>query len=130
MKYFSSYLIALVLVLTIGCAYNPYRSTNRAHKKQVKSLSKLIRQYPLRPIQSDSIQRSAYFCRHYQSESAQTKFCDHTSYSAKQLSANTPHVHTSTYPGKRTLRDLQGRDGVPDAERLSQSMARRCGQMG
>ena len=61
MKYFSSYLIALVLVLTIGCAYNPYRSTNRAHKKQVKSLSKLIRQYPLRPIQSDSIHRSAYF---------------------------------------------------------------------
>ena len=61
MKYFSSYLIALVLLVMSGCAYNPYRSTNRDHKRQVKFLSKTISQYPLKPIQSDSIRRPPYF---------------------------------------------------------------------
>ena len=45
----------------VACAYNPYRLTNREHKKQVRSLSKIIRQYPLQAIRSDSIQQPKYF---------------------------------------------------------------------
>ncbi|HKH61054.1 MAG TPA: N-acetylmuramoyl-L-alanine amidase [Flavitalea sp.] len=61
MKYFSSYFIAPIFLFMIGCAYNPYRSTNKDYKKQVKTLSKVIRQYPLPAIRSDSIRRSPFF---------------------------------------------------------------------
>jgi N-acetylmuramoyl-L-alanine amidase len=62
MKYFSSCAILLVtLFLFIGCARNPYRLTNREYKKQVRSLSKVIRQSPLHSIQSDSIRMAPYF---------------------------------------------------------------------
>lgn len=61
MKYFSSYIIVAILVLLAACAYNPYRATNREHKKRIRSLSKDIRQFPLPVIVSDSIKRSPYF---------------------------------------------------------------------
>ena len=62
MKNLSSYLFWFVaLLLSVGCAYNPYRETNRYHKRQVRSLSKVIRQYPLRSIRSDSLGMSPYF---------------------------------------------------------------------
>ena len=62
MKHFSSFIIVLVtLILFPGCAPNPYKATNRQYKKQVKELSKIIRQYPLKPIQSDSLLLPGYF---------------------------------------------------------------------
>lgn len=61
MKFFSSFAIGAATLLFIGCAYNPYRSTNREHKKRVRSLSKEIRQYPLHSMQSDSIKMAPYF---------------------------------------------------------------------
>ena len=50
-----------MLILFAACAYNPYRTTNRDHKKRIKSLSKAIRQYPLSAIQTDSISKPPYF---------------------------------------------------------------------
>src|SRR3989337_2941459 len=61
MKYFSSFALVAATLLFFGCAYNPYSSTNREHKKRVSSLSKHIRQYPLHIIQSDSIRMPPYF---------------------------------------------------------------------
>ena len=62
MKNFSSFLSAFVaFVLIVGCAFNPYRETNRDYKRQVRSLSKVIREYPLRSIRSDSLRMSPYF---------------------------------------------------------------------
>jgi N-acetylmuramoyl-L-alanine amidase len=62
MKHFSSQVIAFTLLaILVGCAYNPYRISNRQYKKQAKALSKIIRQSPLKPIQSDSIVSSGYF---------------------------------------------------------------------
>ena len=40
-------LIIICLVLMQGCAPNPYATTNRAYKKQVKEYAKLLREYPL-----------------------------------------------------------------------------------
>src|ERR1044071_6805677 len=37
----------LILLLVLGCAPNPYSKTNKAYKKQAKTLVKLLRQYPL-----------------------------------------------------------------------------------
>lgn len=48
------------LMSCLACGH-PYRSTNRQYKKQVKSLSKIIRQYPVNSIQSDSIHLPPYF---------------------------------------------------------------------
>lgn len=62
MKYFSSpRMILLSFVVLVGCAYNPYRASNRQYKKQAKELATVIRQYPLKPIQSDSILLPTYF---------------------------------------------------------------------
>lgn len=63
MKYFSSYNIIIIVASTIliGCAYNPYRVTNRQYRKHAKLLSRTIREFPLRPIQSDSIPQASYF---------------------------------------------------------------------
>ena len=62
MKIFSSYFVLLIgWVLHEACAPNPYKSTNKEYKKQVKSFSKVIRQYPLPPIQSDSLRKPPYF---------------------------------------------------------------------
>lgn len=62
MKNLSSHVVVLgAFVLIFACAYNPYRSTNRDYKRQVKSLSKVIRQYPLQSIRSDSMSVSPYF---------------------------------------------------------------------
>jgi len=62
MKNLCSHVVVLgVFGLIFGCAYNPYRSTNRDYKRKVKSLSKVIRQYPLQSIRSDSMTMSPYF---------------------------------------------------------------------
>lgn len=50
-----------VLIIIGSCTPNPYKVTNRQYKKQVKSLARVIRQYPLKPINSDSIRLPAYF---------------------------------------------------------------------
>lgn len=49
------------LVMSMGCAYNPYASTNKQYKKQTKRLAKTLRQYPLEPITSDSVKAPQYF---------------------------------------------------------------------
>lgn len=62
MKYFySSTLIIATLLIFMGCAHHPYQATNRQYKKHAKELAKIIRQYPLKPIQSDSILLPTYF---------------------------------------------------------------------
>lgn len=53
------WLIALTVVA--GCAYNPYKATNKAHKKQVKALAKSLTQYPLQKLELDSIKSPDYF---------------------------------------------------------------------
>ncbi|HKP31750.1 MAG TPA: N-acetylmuramoyl-L-alanine amidase [Chitinophagaceae bacterium] len=37
----------LILLFVFGCSPNPYSKTNKAYKKQAKSLAKMLRQYPL-----------------------------------------------------------------------------------
>jgi N-acetylmuramoyl-L-alanine amidase len=54
-----SWLIALIIIA--GCAYNPYKATNKQHKKQVKALAKNLRQYPLQNLELDSIKSPDYF---------------------------------------------------------------------
>lgn len=49
------------MMVLVACAYHPYKETNRQHKLQVRELSKVIRQYPIKQIQSDSILEPAYF---------------------------------------------------------------------
>lgn len=63
MKFFSSSVtvITLLLVLLPGCAHRPYKATNREYKIKAKALAKMIGQYPLPPIQSDSIRLPGYF---------------------------------------------------------------------
>jgi N-acetylmuramoyl-L-alanine amidase len=62
MKCYSTVVIVMaVLVFYISCAPNPYRITNKEYKKQVRSLSKIIRQYPVHSIESDSISKPPYF---------------------------------------------------------------------
>jgi N-acetylmuramoyl-L-alanine amidase len=61
MKNFSSTILMSALILIGSCTHHPYKVTNREYKKQVKSLSRIIRQYPLKPINSDSIRLPAYF---------------------------------------------------------------------
>jgi N-acetylmuramoyl-L-alanine amidase len=62
MKYFSSSIIIfIVLIILAGCAYNPYKITNRQYRKQAKTLAKTISRFPLPPIQSDSIVSPGYF---------------------------------------------------------------------
>ncbi|MGZ5133929.1 MAG: N-acetylmuramoyl-L-alanine amidase [Flavitalea sp.] len=61
MKKFSSTILLAALILLKGCAHNPYKGSNRQYKKQVKSLAKIIRQYPLQPLNSDSIRLPPYF---------------------------------------------------------------------
>lgn len=51
----------LILFCVARCAPNPYKSTNKKYKKQVRSLGRIIGQYPLSPIQSDSLLRSPHF---------------------------------------------------------------------
>jgi N-acetylmuramoyl-L-alanine amidase len=43
------------------CARNPYAATNKQHKKQVKSLARSLRQYPLSPLVSDSVKAPEHF---------------------------------------------------------------------
>lgn len=52
--------IALLVIVT-GCAYNPYKATNKQHKKQVKALAKNLQQYPLQKLELDSIKSPDYF---------------------------------------------------------------------
>ena len=55
-------MVWLVAILWMaGCATNPYRVTNREHKRQLKALSSVVRQYPAPVIVSDSIKPSPYF---------------------------------------------------------------------
>jgi N-acetylmuramoyl-L-alanine amidase len=51
----------ILLIMILGCNRNPYKLTNRQYKKQVKEFAKVIRQYPLHPIHSDSILLPGYF---------------------------------------------------------------------
>ena len=41
------YISIICLFLISACSTNKYANTNKAHKKQVKSFSKLLQQYPL-----------------------------------------------------------------------------------
>jgi N-acetylmuramoyl-L-alanine amidase len=62
MKYFSSSIIVIVsFALLAGCAYNPYRLTNRQYRKQAKSLARTLREFPVADIRSDSIRLPGYF---------------------------------------------------------------------
>jgi len=54
-------IIFIIILLLSGCNRHPYHVTNQQYKKQVKSLSKTIRQYPLHAVQSDSIEHPEYF---------------------------------------------------------------------
>ena len=61
MKKVSSAILLYTVVILNGCAYHPYKASNNQYKKEVKSLAKIIRQYPLKPINSDSIRWADYF---------------------------------------------------------------------
>ena len=61
MKIFPLSLACCLILLLPACAPNPYKGTNKDHKNQVRALAGIIRQYPLSPIQSDSLIRSPYF---------------------------------------------------------------------
>ncbi|MGH2565431.1 MAG: N-acetylmuramoyl-L-alanine amidase [Ginsengibacter sp.] len=52
----NSFLIALV-ALVIGCAHNPYATTNKSYKKQAKAYAKILAQDPVK----DSVVNSAYW---------------------------------------------------------------------
>ncbi len=41
------YSICILILFFLSCAYNPYRTTNKAYKQQAKALAKTIRTYPL-----------------------------------------------------------------------------------
>jgi N-acetylmuramoyl-L-alanine amidase len=45
--YGMKYLTCFFLLIITGCAYNPYRTTNKVYKQQVKAFAKTIRAYPL-----------------------------------------------------------------------------------
>jgi N-acetylmuramoyl-L-alanine amidase len=47
----------VILILVAGCAYNPYRQTNRSYKKQAKAFARQLRTYPLR----DTLDNGAYW---------------------------------------------------------------------
>ncbi len=55
----SSLLMVVLIIITgiTSCSKNPYRSTNKVYKKQVKALAKTIRQYPIK----DSASNAPYF---------------------------------------------------------------------
>jgi len=56
-----SIMLALTLLVIYSCAHNPYSKSNHLYKKQLKSYSKIIKQYRLNPIESDSVIQPPYF---------------------------------------------------------------------
>ncbi len=51
------FVLSITIFIFVGCSRNPYSSTNKVYKKQVKTLTKTIRQYPLK----DSVSNAPYF---------------------------------------------------------------------
>src|SRR4030095_11254530 len=49
--------IIILLVIIGGCSTNPYKSSNKSYKKQVKAYAKLLAEYPVK----DSVANSPYF---------------------------------------------------------------------
>ena len=49
------------MIVLNACTHHPYKATNREYKEQVKGLAKIIRQYPLKPMNSNSIRSPVYF---------------------------------------------------------------------
>jgi N-acetylmuramoyl-L-alanine amidase len=47
-------LIFIILVVTGGCATNPYKTSNKSYKKQSKSYAKLLSEYPLKDSMTNS----------------------------------------------------------------------------
>ncbi|WP_207432765.1 N-acetylmuramoyl-L-alanine amidase [Sabulibacter ruber] len=57
MKHFSSKHFLPVLLVVAACTSNPYATTNRAYKKQVKTYAKTLRQTPVTNPGEDSLQQ-------------------------------------------------------------------------
>ncbi|HEY0677046.1 MAG TPA: N-acetylmuramoyl-L-alanine amidase [Chitinophagaceae bacterium] len=53
--------VFIVISIIAACSPNPYRSTNRDHKKQAKRLAKELSRYPLPLYRSDSVITPDYF---------------------------------------------------------------------
>src|SRR5262250_949032 len=47
----------IISLIVYACAHNPYKSTNKTYKKQLKSYEELVRKYPLH----DSVINSPYW---------------------------------------------------------------------
>lgn len=60
MQHKFAWLTALMIAIA-GCAYNPYKTTNKQHKKQAKTLARSLQQYPPQALQLDSVKSPDYF---------------------------------------------------------------------
>jgi len=54
-------ILVIAILVTYSCAHNPYSTSNRLYKKQLKSYSKIIKQHRLKIIESDSVVQPPYF---------------------------------------------------------------------
>ncbi|MEO6231491.1 MAG: N-acetylmuramoyl-L-alanine amidase [Ferruginibacter sp.] len=50
------YLVCLLITICVGCARQPYHSTNKMYKRQAKQLAELIKTYPI----TDSLSTAAF----------------------------------------------------------------------
>lgn len=61
MPYTTRVVLLIVLLAAAACSPNPYAVTNRQHKKKLKAIAKMLRQYPQQPMGSDTVKEPPYF---------------------------------------------------------------------